>query len=237
VYARNVAGQTLTFGVSGMLYKDGLVMYDRQTDTLWTQVDGRGVRGKLTGWQLQIVPAIHATWKEWRALYPNSQVLKKRGESRSAYADYNRNPTELGIMGRRNADNRLPGKERILGVRVGNAAMAFPLAAVREARLAHASVGGLPVLLVAPSEDVPVLSYERRVRSRDLTFRLETVDGQLVLRDAETNSTWQIASGKAIGGPLAGAKLNRATAYPAFWFGWRGYFPSTTVWEPPAQRR
>jgi hypothetical protein len=70
VYAREVADRALTFGVSGMLYKDGLVMYDRQTDTLWTQVDGRAVRGKLAGQQLQIVPAIHATWKEWRALYP-----------------------------------------------------------------------------------------------------------------------------------------------------------------------
>lgn len=164
----------------------------------------------------QIVPAIHATWKEWRALYPDSQVLRKRGEFRSAYDDYNRNPARLGIMGRRNTDNRLPGKERILGLRVGNAAMAFPVKAVCEARLAQADVGGLPVLLVAPAEDLPVLAYERRVRSRDLRFRLETVGDQLVLRDAETNSTWEIVSGKAIAGPLAGAQLTRATAYPAF---------------------
>lgn len=215
-----------------MLYKDGLVMYDRQTDTLWTQVDGRGVRGTLTGRQLQIVPAIHATWKEWRALYPNSQVLRKRGESRSAYADYNRNPSELGIMGRRNRDSRLPGKERILGIRVGNAAMAFPLRAVREARLASADVGGVPVLLVAPADDVPVLAYEGRARDRNLTFRLDTAAGRPVLRDAETNSTWEIATGKATGGPMAGAQLSRATAYPAFWFGWRGYFPATSVWQP-----
>lgn len=135
-----------------MLFKDGLVMYDRQTDTLWTQVDGRAVRGRLAGQQLQIVPAIHATWKEWRALHPESQVLRKRGEFRSAYDDYNRNPAQLGVMGRRNADNRLPEKERILGIRVGNAAMAFPVEAVREARLAQAQVGRLPVLLAAPTE-------------------------------------------------------------------------------------
>jgi hypothetical protein len=103
--------------------------------------------------------------------------------------------------------------------------------------LAQADVGGLPVLLVAPAEDLPVLAYERRVRSRDLRFRLETVGDQLVLRDAETNSTWEIVSGKAIAGPLAGAQLTRATAYPAFWFGWRGYFPSTGVWERPTRQR
>src|SRR5712691_10412764 len=95
---------TLTFGVSGMLYKDGLVMYDRQTDTLWTQVDGKAVRGALAGRQVQLVSAIHATWKEWRALYSDSQVLRKRGEFRSSYDDYNRNPARLGIMGRRSTD-------------------------------------------------------------------------------------------------------------------------------------
>jgi hypothetical protein len=193
VYARQVAGRTLTFGVSGMLHKDGLVMYDRQTDTLWTQVDGRAVRGALAGRQLEIVPAVHATWKEWLALYPRSHVLKKRGEFRSAYEDYNRDPRRLGIMGRRNVDDRLPPKERILEVRAGNAAIAFPINAVREARLAQAEVGGLPVLLVAPAPNMPVLAYERRARSRELTFRLDTAGGQVVLRDTQTNSTWEIA--------------------------------------------
>lgn len=214
-----------------MLYKDGLVMYDRQTDTLWTQVDGRAVRGSLNGRQLEIVPAVHATWKEWLALYPGSQVLRKRGEFRSSYENYNRNPGELGIMGRRNTDDRLPGKERILGIRVGNAAMAFPLKSVREGRLAQADVGGIPVLLVAPTADLPVLAYERRARSRVLTFRLETAGGGSVLRDVETNSTWDVATGKALSGQMGGAQLPRATAYPAFWFGWRGYFPATGVWQ------
>lgn len=140
-------------------------------------------------------------------------------------------------MGRRNADNRLPGKERILGLRVGNAAIAFPLKAVRDARLAQAEVGDLPVLLVAPAAHLPVLAYERRAGSRVLTFRLETVDGGPALRDAETNSTWDVATGKAKAGPMAGAQLNRATASPAFWFGWRGYFPATGVWQRPAEGR
>lgn len=237
MYAREVAARTLTFGVSGMLYKDGLVMYDRQTDTLWTQVDGRAVRGPLSGRQLEMVPAIHATWREWLALYPQSQVLRKGGEFRSSYDDYNRNPGRLGIMGRRNADARLPGKERILGIRVANAAMAFPLRAVRDARLAQAAVGGLPVLLVATAHDLPVLAYERRVGARELTFRLAPAGGQTVLRDVETDSTWEIATGRATAGAMAGAQLPRATAYPAFWFGWRGYFPATDVWErPPAAR-
>jgi hypothetical protein len=214
-----------------MLYKDGLVMYDRQTETLWTQVDGHAIRGALNGRHLEIVPAVHATWREWRALYPNTKILRKQGEFRSAYDEYNRNPVRLGIMGRRNVDNRLPGKERVLGVHVGDVAMAFPIRRVREARLVQTAVGEMPLLLIAATPDVPVLAYERRAGSGVLTFRLDSAGGMPVLRDAETSSTWDIATGKATAGSMAGAQMNRATAYPAFWFGWRGYFPATAVWD------
>ena len=174
-------------------------------------------------------------WKQWRTLHPTTRVLRKGGEFRSAYDDYNRNPARLGIMGRRNADNRLPGKERVLGLRVGGAAMAFPIAAVRDARLVQTDVGGTPVLLVAPSPDLPVLAYERRVGSRDLTFRLESPDGRPVLRDVETGSTWDMSTGRASAGSMTGAQLNPSSAYSAFWFGWRGYFPTTGVWQASAR--
>lgn len=231
VYAREAAGRVLTFGVSGMLYRDALVMYDRQTESLWTHVDGRAIRGSLAGSALRVVPAVHATWKEWRTLYPDTRVLRKRGALRSAYEDYNRNPVRLGIFGRRNTDTRLPGKERVLGVRAEGAAMAFPLAAVRDARVAEAVVGALPVLVVAVGPELPVVAFERRVVGRDLTFRLDGAGRVAVLRDNETGSTWDIATGRATSGALAGSLLKRAAAYPAFWFGWRGYFPSSSVWS------
>lgn len=117
-------------------------------------------------------------------------------------------------------------------MRAGDAAMAFPIKAVREARLVHAQAGHLPILLVAPDPKLPVLVYERRAGPRELSFRLETAEGGPVPRDPQTGSTWDIATGKATSGPLAGARLNRATAFPAFWFGWRGYFPNSELWQP-----
>ena len=61
---RTDAGRTLSFGVSGMRYRDALVMFDRETSTLWSQVDGRAIKGPLAGQVLQPVPSIHATWQE-----------------------------------------------------------------------------------------------------------------------------------------------------------------------------
>ncbi len=150
VYARTVGGRSLTFGVSGLLFRDALVMYDRETDTLWTQIDGRAIKGPLVGQTLRPLPAVHATWKQWRALYPNSLALRKRNEFRSAYENYNRDPRRLGIFGRRDADARLPPKTRILGIRADDAATAFPVAEIRRARIVNTQVGGLAVVLAAP---------------------------------------------------------------------------------------
>lgn len=235
MYARTVGDKVLTFGVSGMLVRDALVMYDRQTDSLWTQVDGRAVKGALAGRSLALVPSVHATWKEWLALYPDSRVLRKRGEFRTPYADYNRSPSKLGILGRRNPDERLPGKERILGIRHESAAVAFPLKDVRRARRVNAQVGALPIVLAAPSDHLPVLAYQRRAGNRILTFEIGSGQSDS-MRDRETGSRWRVSDGVALEGPLAGTKLARAPAYPAFWFGWRSFFPDTTIWTPAPEK-
>ncbi len=229
MYARQIEGRTLTFAVSGMLMRDSLVMYDRETDTLWTQVDGLGIRGALNGRALQAVPAVHATWKAWKALYPQSRVLRKRGRRGSAFESYNRNPNELGILGRRNADSRLDGKTRILGIRQDGEEIVFPVDEVRDIRLVETTVGDLAVLLAAASDDTPVQVYDRRVGERVLTFRF--TDGDRALRDNETATTWRLADGVAIDGPLEGRRLTRVAAHSAFWFGWQGFFPRSAVWH------
>jgi hypothetical protein len=229
VYARTVGSRTLTFGVSGMLYRDALVMYDRETGTLWSHVDGRAIKGPLVGQVLQAVPAMHATWQQWKTLYPDSVVLKKQGERESSYEDYNRDPSRIGIFGRRLKDSALPPKERILGVRYKDAATAFVLKDVRQAGIVEADVGGVPVVLASPAPNLPVVVFERRVCDRALTF--DRTASSTELEDADTHSRWRIGDGVATDGPLKGERLTRVTAYPAFWFGWYGFFPQSAVWK------
>jgi hypothetical protein len=204
VYARTVAGRTLTFGVSGMLYRDALVMYDRETGTLWSHVDGRALKGSLLGETLQPVPAVHASWKEWKTLYPESVVLKKNGGYRSSYEDYNRDPSRLGIFGRRMNRSALPPKET--------------------------EIGDVPIILAAIGADLPVVAFERRVQGRTLTFT-RADSPEPALEDAETHTRWRVSDGEAIDGPLQGHRLTRVVAHPAFWFGWYGFFPDSAVWR------
>jgi hypothetical protein len=230
VYERTVAGRTLTFGVSGLLYRDALVMYDRETNTRWSHVNGQAIEGPLLGETLTPVPAIHATWKQWKALYPESMVLKKDGRYRSSYGDYNRDRSVISIFGRRMHRSALPPKERILGVRSGGEETAFVVRDVRKAAIVEGNVGNVPIVLAAVDDDLPVVAFERTVGDRVLTFsRADSL--QPALEDAETRSLWRVSDGKAIDGPLQGEQLTRLTAHSAFWFGWYGFFPDSAIWQ------
>ncbi|MGH9204705.1 MAG: DUF3179 domain-containing (seleno)protein, partial [Vicinamibacterales bacterium] len=138
----------------------------------------------------------------------------------------------MGVLGRRLRDQRLPGKERIIGVRSADGTTAFVEKDVRRAHLVEAQVGSLSVVLVTAGENRPVLAFDRRVAGRVLSFRLSS-DDPMIIVDADTNSRWSLAAAEAISGPLQGSKLRRAPAYPAFWFGWQGYFPRTEIWKQP----
>ncbi len=82
MYAREINDQEFTFGVSGKLIRNVLVMYDRQTDSLWSQLLGEAVQGEMVGTKLEFLPAWMTTWEEWKALHPNTLALDKGGTAR-----------------------------------------------------------------------------------------------------------------------------------------------------------
>lgn len=65
VFNARVKGDPLVFGVSGLLYNNDLLMYDRKTQSLWSQIEGRAINGPLKGEHLQLIPVEHTTWRAW----------------------------------------------------------------------------------------------------------------------------------------------------------------------------
>ena len=76
-FEREVEGQVLTFGVSGLLRNSDLVMWDRQTESLWQQISGEGIVGELAGTQLVFVPATIVSWETFREEFPEGTVLSQ----------------------------------------------------------------------------------------------------------------------------------------------------------------
>jgi hypothetical protein len=100
VYVRRAEDRELTFGVSGLLYKSNLLMYDRQTESLWLQIKREAVTGPLTGTRLKKLPSTITTWKKWRKRYPDTEVLSpdtgyRRDYENDPYANYYKSKTGL----------------------------------------------------------------------------------------------------------------------------------------------
>jgi len=90
-FSRKIGGVTTEFGVSGVLYNSDLVMYDRDTNTLWDQIEGRGIVGKLSGEKLHMLPTAMARWSRWKKAHPETRVLST---DTGFEEDYSKNPYE-----------------------------------------------------------------------------------------------------------------------------------------------
>ncbi|MBI1999837.1 MAG: DUF3179 domain-containing protein [candidate division NC10 bacterium] len=239
MYVRPVVdGKVLSFGVSGKLWKDALIMYDRETDSLWSHVTGTAVKGKLAGKRLKLFPAIHTTWAEWKQLYPGSLVLTKESTlgyegTRNVYESYFANEGQLGIFGTENPDKSLPGKEFVLGLTLDKVAVAYPYRHLSRKPLVNDVVAGQPLVVAFSAGSATGVAFSRRVASRTLTFTsLRRERGELLMDDVETKSTWQALSGEAIRGRLARSRLDQLPSTVGFWFAWKGFYPETLVWKP-----
>lgn len=65
VFNAEVQAQTLQFGVSGLLYNSDLLLYDRQQQSLWSQITGEAISGPFMGQRLKRLPATLTTWQRW----------------------------------------------------------------------------------------------------------------------------------------------------------------------------
>ncbi len=122
-------GEDFDFGVSGLLYNSDVLLYDRQTESLWSQIRKQAVAGPLKGQYLQQIPLQHTSWADWRTRYPQTQVLSldtgyRRDYSRSPYAGYA--DSERLMFGVSHTDRRFHPKEQVLGVEINGIAKAYP---------------------------------------------------------------------------------------------------------------
>jgi hypothetical protein len=234
---RRVNDRETTFGVSGLLWKSNLVMYDELTDSRWSQVTATAIRGEKAGTELDLVPSAFTSWGEWRDVYPDTTVLVPPPESSTvrgneASRNYNENPyseydtmDQVGI-GRSDYDDRLHPKTIVVGVSDGEGARAYPLDAVRTAGVVNDAVGDLHVVVTTDASG-SLVAYDRTVDGAVLEFRAA---------DSETlrsgGSTWRRSTGEALDGPHKDVTLERANDLsPLFWFSWADVHPDSEIYE------
>ncbi len=154
VFASDPDGRPHRFGVSGLLYNSDVLLYDRETESLWSQLGMEAVSGPLKGRRLELLPASLSSWQAWRTAHPRTQVLSRetgfrRDYGRSPYGDYAQDRRIWFPVAFRS--QAYHPKERVLGLVLGSRARAYPYSELDRA--------GGPV--------------KERIAGRDLTVRYD----------------------------------------------------------------
>ena len=229
MYAREINGREFTFGVSGKLLRNTLVMYDHQTNSEWGQVLGKALTGPMTGTKLELIAASHWTWKEWRELHPDTLALEKPAYvERDPYESYYQ-VDAAGITGETIGDDRLGTKEHVIGVLIGDTSIAYSYEALGKKPVLNDVVDKRQLLITFDSDTRSAAVFDRMVDGKALTFTQIENDNTLI-KDLESGTTWNKLSGQAVAGPLKGTVLTQLPFTTAFWFGWKDNFPETRVY-------
>ncbi len=136
VFDRILDGKAVTFGVSGMLLNSNLVMYDRETKSLWSQFDGLALVGSKRDQKLQLYPSQLEKWSDWIKQYPQTQVLSEKTGyalpyNQYPYDDYEKNSDIYFPL--EHIDNRFPPKEVVFGIVLGNQEKVYPESELQKA--------------------------------------------------------------------------------------------------------
>lgn len=124
------------FGVSGLLYQSDVLLYDKKTETLWSQLMMQAVAGPRMGEPLKSMPLTHTTWRAWYKKHPQTTVLSRHT---GYHRDYNRNPyagygqSRMLYFPVNNNDNRLHPKAWVIGLELDGASRAWDISAIRQA--------------------------------------------------------------------------------------------------------
>ena len=243
-YSRVVAGETLRFGVSGLLRNSDLIMWDNVTESWWQQLTGEAIVGDYTGTKLDIVSSQVVSFAAFQEQYPDGQVLNGSGGfgrsyGRNPYIGYDSSPSPFLFRGE--IDDRLMAVERVLAGVINNQAIAYPFSLLEQEQIVNDIVAETPIVVfwqpgatsaldeadINASTDVGMaVMYDPVVDGETLTFRQS--DG--IIRDDQTGSEWNIF-GIATSGELAGTQLTQIHAFPHFWFSWAAFFPDTQLYS------
>ncbi len=232
---RFIGGQETTFGVSGLLYNNNLIPFDRATDSNWSQMLLKSVNGDLIGQGVETYSLLETTWATWKKMFPGSKVMNlNTGFSRQygvyPYGDYRTNNDFL-LFPLTQDDTRFPRKERGMGVIVDEVARYYRFQDFSNQRivLKEDRINGIDLLIVGSSSENFLVAFEIPLRSEIVSFEAIQEGGQVVFQDNIGNE--YDVFGYVIRGPNAGFRLGQPPHFIGYWFSWGAFYPDVTVYQ------
>ncbi|MCF6181668.1 DUF3179 domain-containing protein [Lutibacter sp.] len=219
------------FGVSGLLYNANLILYDRNTDSNWSQLKLLCVNGTLIGHKPELQQVIETNWGTWKKLYPTSKVLSlDTGFSRNydlyPYGDYKTN-NDFFLFTASPTNDALPNKERVFALINDEKSKVYQFSKFIGGKAIKQTFNGIDYLVVG--NDKLITAFELDSANSNLNFNYAFNDLEVFITDDEGNS-WSVF-GKALSGPRAGEQLKMAKSVVSYWFAIAAFYPNPIIYS------
>ena len=219
---REIDGTVTTFGVSGLLYNSNLIPYDRVTDSYWSQMLNESVSGERINQRIVTYPVGEMTFGAFKAHFPEGQVLTQntgfdRSYERYPYGNYLTEESTLFPVSRR--DDRIFGKERVLGIQHESVTRVYQLSHFEQTNVLVDEFSGVGVVLFGNAEDkFAAAFYNKDLNGETLIFQSFDGPNGVVATDQFENQ-WNLF-GEVTAGPNVGETLEATASYIGFYFAW-----------------
>jgi uncharacterized protein DUF3179 len=231
---RTLRGSPTTFGVSGLLYNNNLIPYDRQTGSNWSQMRLDCVNGPLVNTKIKTFQLVETRWAFWKEMYPDTKVVSlNTGWNRSygvyPYGDYKVNEDNL-LFPISIDDRRLNRKERVHGIIVEQEAKVYRFSSFPiKNTLITDTVNGKDVLVIGNEPKNFIVSFYGQLEDGSTPEFSAVDDGNIILVDNLGNK-WDIF-GYAVSGPAMGERLIRTESFIGYWFSWGVFYPDSEIYD------
>ncbi|MGR3811618.1 DUF3179 domain-containing protein [Jiulongibacter sp. NS-SX5] len=232
VYPRELNGQTTTYGVSGLLFNSNLILYDRASESLWSQMLLSSINGEFKDQEIPFYQTIETTWATWKSWYPESLVLDPPNQMPRSYDEYAyggyRENHDLLLFPPKNDFTGFPRKERILGV--VNEGRMYPFRFNQfQNGVGHltSKVGNREVLVFGNAEANYLFANENKTeQGAEVVVKQVFKDqrGGKLFEDTQGN-IWSV-NGEAITGQNKGQRLRTIQNYIGYSFAMAAFYPN-----------
>lgn len=227
-------GSRSTFGVSGLLYNANLIMYDRNTDSNWSQLSLECVNGDLIGDKPTLLNVIETNWKTWKSLYPNTKVLNTqtgfyRSYGNSPYGDYSTNNNRF-IFVPDITNSALPNKDRVYTIIDDDISKVYQFSDFNNGKAIKDTFNDKDYLIVGNENIINAFELTPEYLNTTFTYELNESEGTIFKDDS--GNTWSIF-GEVISGPQTGNTLQNPKSVVSYWFAIAAFYPNPEIYSTP----
>ena len=205
---------------SGSLWHDALVMLDKESGSLWSQISGECIKGPKEGTKLQLFKSNHTTVADFKKQYPNGVLLKKteKGSEGSVYKKYFESPERFGVFGRLYEFDRIPQKTYVYGIRLADKEISVTKDYLTKNNYFIFSEETYKAIMVFDSATESIATFYINAQNE------YKVNGNLIISGEKS---WNAFTGQSLDNN--GKSLEPIPTITAYCFAWFNFFPNTEL--------